>query len=279
MKMRVCGHSALVLGLTLALLGTALSPASVPRETRVLTVLMYHSLLRDPARTGVYVLPPEELKKDILWLQANGYTVVSAAETAAFVREGGPLPEKPVILTFDDGYVNNALYALPILEETDTCAVFSVVGAFTGRFTAYGDQNPNYAHLDWAGIQALAASPRAEIGNHTYHLHDTRLGAGQVSGESDSRYLASFSGDVEALQQALEEKCGFRPVIFTYPFGIFSEKTRPVLASLGLEISFSCREVHNTITPGEDCLFALGRYNRSGLESREAFFRRVFPSA
>ena len=63
---------------------------------------MYHSILKDPQRTGDYVISPEQLEKDLIYLQNHGYTTVLLADLIAYVHEGTPLPDKPIVLTFDD---------------------------------------------------------------------------------------------------------------------------------------------------------------------------------
>ena len=86
------------------------------------------------------------------------------------------LPEKPVMITFDDGYYNNLIYVLPLLKKYDMKAVISIVGSFTERAQELNDQNPAYAHMIWADIKALAASGYVEIGSHSYALHSVDKG-------------------------------------------------------------------------------------------------------
>ena len=77
-------------------------------EERVtLPIIMYHSILKDGARQGKYVVSPEVLARDLDALRARGCETVTVRDLIAYTRDGAPLPAKPVMLTFDDGYYNN----------------------------------------------------------------------------------------------------------------------------------------------------------------------------
>ena len=106
----------------------AMHGLSVTQEVR-LPVLMYHGVHSDPKKSGDYVITPQALEQDLLYLQQQGCTAVTMSDILAYVQEGTPLPEKPVMLTFDDGCYNNLTYVLPLLEKYDAYAVVSVVGS------------------------------------------------------------------------------------------------------------------------------------------------------
>ena len=95
-------------------------------QTRSLPIVMYHHVLRDKSRAGKYVLPQETLREDLACLQALGYTSVTVGDVLQFVRGTGDLPEKIVMLTFDDGYQSMETYVLPLLREFRMRAVLSV---------------------------------------------------------------------------------------------------------------------------------------------------------
>ena len=84
---------------------------------------MYHSFVPDGTDCNTWTLTDARFREDLQWLDDNGYTTVLPSELAA----GGPLPEKAVMLTFDDGYENNYSIAYPLLKEFDAKAVISLV--------------------------------------------------------------------------------------------------------------------------------------------------------
>ena len=77
-------------------------------------VLMYHSINSKESKAGDYVITPAALRGDLEWLKQNGYQTVVVQDLLDYVEEGTPLPEKPVMITFDDGYYNNYLNAFPL---------------------------------------------------------------------------------------------------------------------------------------------------------------------
>ena len=68
-----------------------------------LPIIMYHSLLKDSTYHGKYVLSPLQLEADLQYLQKEGYTTVHMADVIDYVTNGTPLPERPIVLSFDDG--------------------------------------------------------------------------------------------------------------------------------------------------------------------------------
>ena len=86
-------------------------------------ILLYHSVLSDSARAGDYVVSPAVFRADMDYLRSHGYTAVFLSQLYAYETAGTPLPEKPVVITLDDGYLNNLTNVLPILRETDMRAV------------------------------------------------------------------------------------------------------------------------------------------------------------
>ncbi len=256
----------------------ASSPVPVSAQAGVpVPILMYHSIYEDAQNKNKFVLSPKVLEEDLKYLQDNGFETVLIKDLIAYVENGVPLPEKPVVLTFDDGYLNNKTNALPLLEKYNMCAVISVVGEFTDTFSRTADLNPRYAHITWDDIAALGETGRIEIGSHTYCLHHdgARQGAKKKSGESAQAYQNMLSRDLLALQQALSEKSGVVPVTFAYPYGHVSEESLEVVKQIGFKASLSCYEKTNYITQDASCLYLLGRYNRASGISTQAFMEKA----
>lgn len=242
-----------------------------------LPVLMYHSILKDPKRAGKYVVSPDTLKGDLQYLKERGYTTVVVEDLIRYVDQGTPLPEKPVMLTFDDGHYNYISYLLPLLEEYDMKAVVSVVGEFADTYTETPDPNPNYGYLSWEEIGQLARSGRIEIQNHSYNLHhqQNRKGAGQKKGESTEAYQKLLREDLTEMQTALFHRAGVRSTCFTYPLGNMNSASEEVVRELGLRASLGCGERVNRITRDPQCLYGLGRFNRPANAARETFMNRI----
>lgn len=257
------------------------APAGVPALSAVepaqtaLPVIMYHGLLKDPQMAGQYVLSPADFEADILYLQQCGYQTVSMRQVIDYVLYDGALPEKPVLLTLDDGCLNNLTYLPDILERTDACALVSVVGQYAQLFTDHPDPAPSYAYMSWEEIAALAATGRVEIGNHSwgFHAQTPRRGSTRLAGESDARYRSVLTEDAQRLQDALSQNCGLKPLVYTYPYGQISDGADEILRDMGFCATLSCYERTTVLYPGQpDCLYSIGRYNRpSGMTSSEYF--------
>lgn len=274
-RLSLCAVAALLLALPL---GIALPRVAAAEKQGVeLPVLMYHSVLKDTGRSGRYIVTPQTVENDFAYLKEHGYESILPCELAERVTKGEPLPEKPVMITFDDGYLNNLTYVLPLLEKYDYKAVVSIVGSYSECFSVTPDHNPAYAHLCWDDIAELSESGRVEIGNHTYDMHkkDKRKGAKRMMGESEAQYYETLIADVGKTQSLLEEYCGIVPTTFAYPFGYVCEESVPILKEMGFTVLLTCTEKVNMIGPDPGVLFSLGRFNRESGISTERFMKKM----
>lgn len=249
-------------------------------ESVLLPALMYHALLKDPAREGDYVLSPDVFFSDMIYLASQGYETVTSEMLIAYANGQGTLPEKPVLITLDDGMLNNLTYALPILEALDMHALFSITGVYAEAFTASPDPNPNYAYMSWEEIGQLVASGHAEIAGHSYDMHclGARIGSGRMNGESAAAYERAFKSDVIRLQEALWTHSGVDTRVYAYPYGNIGEHSAKYLKELGFCMTLTCRETVSRVVRGDpDSLFGLGRFNRPSGIPTEEFMRRILP--
>ena len=153
---RLPGVLALALAVSSTLAGIqSSSPASAQEETVELPVIMYHSLLRNPAAQGDYVISPDELEQDMCALQKQGFTPVHMEEVFRWQDGEGELPEKPVVLSFDDGNYNNYVYALPLAEKYQMKIIIAPIGKCVDTFTETGEENANYSYLTWGRIREM----------------------------------------------------------------------------------------------------------------------------
>lgn len=243
-----------------------------------LPIVMYHSILKDPAKSGKYIISPTVLENDLQYIKNQGYTTITMTELINFVYNDGVLPEKPIIITFDDGHYNNLTYAVPLLEKYDMKAVISIVGKYTDTFTESNEANTNYSYLRWCDINALLKSNIIEFQNHTYNLHSNsngRTGCMKKSNESLENYKTLLSEDINKLQTEFKEHTDYVPNTFTYPFGGVSKGSTDILKSLGFKASLSCSSGINYISKNPDCLYLLKRNNRPSYISSEQFFRKL----
>ncbi len=244
-----------------------------------LPVIMYHSIYTDTPTE--YTVSPRQVESDLQWLKSNGYNTVTAEQVIAYTQNRGNLPENPVMITLDDGFYNNLSVLVPLLEKYDMTAVVSVVGSYIDNDAIKDPHNPKYSYLTWEDIEKLVESDRIEIGNHTYNMHslyDGRIGCSRNNDESEEEYRKAISEDFQRLQGEIRENIGFYPVVFTYPFGSVSRESLPVIRDSGFLMTLTCREQENYITRDPQCLYGIGRYNRSGLYSTEEYMAKIMES-
>ena len=240
-------------------------------------IIMYHSVLEDKSRQGDYVVTPETLESDIKFLKNKDYSFILIEDLIKYVYEDKPLPKKPVVLTFDDGYYNNMLYLPPILEKYNAKASIAVVGKFTDIFSEQDSHNPNYSHLTWEDIKELSKKDYFEISNHSYNMHETkeRLGCFKMKGETKDEYEKNLSEDILRMQEALKEKSDVLCEVFTYPYGKVSNDSVEIIKKLGFKATLSCYEKTSLVTKEKESLYLLGRYNRPANISTQNFMRKI----
>lgn len=242
-----------------------------------LPIIMYHQILKDKKTWGTYVISPEDFEKDLIYLIENGYTTIDIQDLIDFAYNDKELPEKPIMITFDDGYLTSKVYILPILEKYNSKAVVSIVGEFTDKFTDNNDKGLSYAHLSWDDVKELVNSPNIEIQNHSYAMHkiSKRKGISKIRGESSENYRKALNNDILHMQNLVEKNTGYRPTTFTYPFGSVSKEAQPILKDMGFLALLTCNEGVNMLSGDKEELFSLKRYNRPYGINREKFFSKL----
>jgi peptidoglycan/xylan/chitin deacetylase (PgdA/CDA1 family) len=275
-KILICGIASLLSMVTL-IYCIFLSPAlfvSTPvsadvRETVELPILMYHGITTDKSKVNDYTILAETFENDLKWLTSNGFTTVSTSQLIDYVENGAALPEKPVLITFDDGYSNNYNLAYPLLEKYNMKAVISIIG--TESDTSSGDiyRNLFNSNLSWGEISIMASSGVVEIGNHTDNLHkqsNGRVGANIKAGESFEEYSKVLLADLLNNQEKIYAATGEMPTVFAWPYGAYpaDKSADKILKEAGFKMSLTSYQKKNTIERGNpDSLFGLKRFLRT----------------
>ncbi|MBC8536575.1 polysaccharide deacetylase family protein [Feifania hominis] len=252
--------------------------AQVHADGIELPIIMYHHFSENKSRLGDYVLSVDKFESDLKYIRDNGFTTVTVADLIAYVYDGVPLPEKPIMLTFDDGYESNYVYAYPLLKEYGMKGVLSVIGLYADKYTDEPDHNVNYAHCTWDQLAEMERSGVMEIQSHSYNMHSHdkgRTGTLRCQGESVAQYIEAFRADAELFESRSEQMLGHKPTAYTYPFGDFSKESITVLREMGYKVSFGVYEKLNYITDDPEGLYLLHRFNRPNKYSTEKFFSKL----
>lgn len=175
----------------------------------IVPILMYHHILagEKPAR---YETSPEMFKAQMNALKEWGYTTITAAYLASIIRNGGELPEKPVVITFDDGDIDVYQNAFPIMRDLGMVGSFYIV---TNRLKSEGFVNADQ-------LREMAAAGW-EIGSHSHSHIDLSQNHGAMEEE------------VRHSKEVLEEAIGMPVYTYAYPFGGFDSAVGNYTAASG----------------------------------------------
>jgi peptidoglycan/xylan/chitin deacetylase (PgdA/CDA1 family) len=190
------------------------TPDGVVRAVKV-PILMYHYISTPPADADAYRVdlstPPELLAAHLDRLLAEGYTTISLYQLLAHLTQGAPLPEKPVVITFDDGYRDNYENAFPLLRDRGMTATFFVVTDFID------EQRPLY--LSWDMARAMLAAGMSIESHGRNHF--------TLEGQDENYLVWQALGSLETLQYEL----GVRPRFVSYPAGDYDQRTIDIFHS------------------------------------------------
>lgn len=237
-----------------------------------LPIVMYHNFSQKSSALNPWVIRPEAFESDLLYFKQNGYTTVTMAEVIAYVYGEGTLPQKPVVLSFDDGDCSVYKYAFPLLKKYNAKAVVSILGGVTDLYSEKNRPSVLFPSMTWAQLSEMKASGLVEIQNHSYNLHGEG-GAKKRGGESTDAYRERLGADLLKLQARVKQELGTTPDTFTFPYGAVSKDSNAILKDLGFKASLGCYDTVNTLTVGDtDCLYSLGRKLREHGKSSATLF-------
>jgi len=181
-----------------------------------LPVLMYHSISTIPGNTlGV---PVKQFTEEMEWLHRQNYQSITMDEFYQALVDKGPLPEKPILLTFDDGYADNYKTAWPIMQRYGFKATFFIITSSVGPKT-----------INWDELNDLVRQGNS-IGSHTVrHLDLSTLSVKQQENE------------LSISKQELENRLGISVQALCYPSGKYNNTTLELMPKLGYKLGFTTK--------------------------------------
>lgn len=185
-------------------------------------ILMYHYVEyvtdeRDTIRKSL-ALTPNIFEKQLQTLIGDGYTFITTKDLADVLDGKARLPDKPIILTFDDGYGDFYTDVFPLLKKYNVRAVAYVVPGFSDKL--------NY--MTSAQVTEVAKSGIVEIAAHTMH---------HVWLKGMSKEQATY--EIEESKKMLEANYGISVVSFAYPYGAFDEQAADIAKKAGFRTAVS----------------------------------------
>ncbi len=206
----------------------SLKPVSNPATDQAVPVLMYHHIMPNP--NNFIAISPSTFDQQMKWLHDNGYHAITMTQFIEFVRAGKRLPDKPVLITFDDGRSNQLTYGVPILEKYGFTATFFVVKKWV--------DSPSTSFMHKAQLYSLVKAGydvESHTNSHTFIVRskseDYALMKDRLWGETNGMLvwlqkvtgkpvlaLAYPGGGVDKLSGRLAEEAGYE-VAFTTATG------------------------------------------------------------
>lgn len=228
---------------------------------RHIPILLYHAVaegVRGPF--APYAIERTRFAEHLDVLVERGHTALTVTDLVTYLRSGASLPERPVVVTFDDGFADFAESAWPELEARDLPATLYVTsGAVDGTSSWLGSQGEgDRSMLSWRALTELADAG-CEIGAHT--LSHPPL---------DCISRAEAEREIVGSKFELEDRLG-RPVpSFAYPHGHHDRHVRQIVVEAGFD---SACAVKDALSHPDDDLFALARITVFGDVAPEQLHR------
>ena len=267
--------AALAAAVLFAVPGEAETDSAQAGETVRLPIVMYHDITKNEKSCGPYVVSLAEFEADLRWLRGHGYETVSVQNLLDWEAGTFTMPEKPCMITLDDGACSTAAYAEPLLAQYGFCGVSAVIGAVCEEFSANGEQDAELSNLSWEAVREMAERGTIEVVCHSWNMHAQwpRKGCSRKKGESDGEYRHALSEDLGRFLGACEAHGVALSPAIAWPYGAYSRASTQTARDLGALAAFTCDETVNTLTHADGELLHLGRFNRPHGAAGEKIFQ------
>jgi peptidoglycan/xylan/chitin deacetylase (PgdA/CDA1 family) len=181
-------------------------------------VLNYHSI--GVSKGNTLVLDPKKLTQQMEFLAEQGYSPLTLSDFILLLEKKKAAPAKPVLLTFDDGYIDNYEQAMPILKRHGFPATIFISPGTIGQ------ENK----VNWKQIKEMQEAGWDIQPHGMTHPHLPKLTAAEQKEE------------ITQARRLIEEQLGTKADIFCYPFGEFNKQTLTILKEEGFRYAFTIRQ-------------------------------------
>ncbi|WP_160689251.1 polysaccharide deacetylase family protein [Clostridium sp. C2-6-12] len=198
-------------------------------------VICYHSINKDPSGKSPIIISPEKFRQHLKAVKDNGYTTLTMAQFKEYILGDKPVPEKSVLITFDDGYMDNYTNAFPILKEFNMNATIFVISSY----------------LD--GKEYLSPSSVKEMSDYGIDIESHTVSHRRLSELSYEEQLSELKNSKETL-----EKLTGKPVFsIAYPEGKYNDDTIKAVSEAGYSMGFTIDRGYVGIGDNPDKLYRM----------------------
>lgn len=225
--------------LTLLLI-LCLTTKSYCYENYDIPILTYHVVrnsIPDDATAYLYV-KPYVFQEQIQTIKNDGYTFLTFEDLVEIENGNKKMPDKPIMITFDDGYLNNYVYAYPILKNIGAKAtIFVITNNLPDKANVFTEDKLNF--MSWENVNELKNGDVIDIQSHS-NSHNSFLDMTLEEGLKDA--TTSYN--------KLTEKTGIEPIAISVPYGFTSNKVNNMLLSkykYVIGVTKYCSSVNNVL--------------------------------
>lgn len=207
-------------------------------------VIYYHSV--DKNADNEVTITPDMLEEQLNYINDNNYITITMEELYEHLQKNKPIPEKSILITFDDGYMNNYTEAFPILKNLNMKAtIFCIGNSLDGSY-----------YLSEEAIKEMS-DYGIDIQSHTVnHLHLDTL-------SYDEQLL-----ELKNSKEILEKITGKEIISIAYPFGDYNEDTIKAAKNSGYKLAFT---TNLGLSDRDDNIYELDRIYISSYYDMDAF--------
>ncbi len=233
-------------GLFMALLVSILSLGLLGTASAQVAILCYHEVDRDG---DAYAVTKAQFERHIALMKKEGYRFINLDEYIAYTEGRLNLPDKSVMITFDDGYDSFYTKVYPILKREKVPAMLAIVTSWTD-----GEDKPIDVRdtASWEALREMEASGLVTVVSHSHALHKQqaidpqgdRFGVGAYRlyfnnrYETDEEYRARLNNDMAKVQEEFQQYLGHPSKALVWPYGMASGESIAAAKAHGMEATF-----------------------------------------
>ncbi|UHR02688.1 polysaccharide deacetylase family protein [Peptoniphilus sp. GNH] len=239
----------------------------IESEDQKIKVFMLHHIDKDAINAAT--ITRGKLEELLKLIRDKDYHCLSLGEIRSYVEDGVDIPQKSVLLTFDDGYLSNYKIVYPLLKKYGLRAVFCPIGSSIGKDTYKDTGEKIIPHYSLDEIKEMAKSGIIEFASHGYDIHQSeKFEKGQcrpsilkLDSETEDQYIAYIKKDFEEFKK-LEDVLGYKIRAMAYPLGEHDGLSDVLVREAGIDQTFTTVEGDSVIIKGlRQSMFALNRIN------------------
>jgi biofilm PGA synthesis lipoprotein PgaB len=254
---RTCNKTVFAAVIVLLLLAVLLISCRA-KDSKVV-VLEYHGFTPgDDSTENDWLIPQASFREQMEYLKSNGYSVISLHHLVDHMISGSPIPNRPVVLTFDDGYLSNYALAYPVLKKLNFPATIFLIVSNEGKMGGL-------PFLSWGEMKEMESGGLIDIQSHTYGLHHMQTIAPEANGpgraenipaalarlyaggrmETKEAYQSRILADLVNSRQVIEKNLHNRVDVLCWPFGAYNHTLVDIARRAGFKYMVTTMEGYN----------------------------------